>query len=335
MAEAERRVSAQGSCLRMGKPPLVIAHRGASGYRPEHTRAAYALAMEQGADFIEPDLVISKDGVLIARHENNIAETTDVAEKFPGRRATKQIDGQTITGFFTEDFTLAELKTLRAKERLPLLRGTGFDGQLEVLTLEEILHMVEERAAQTGQRVGLYVELKHPRYFAGLGLALEERLATALEQHGAAAWAERLFVQSFEAECLRALRRRLGSWVQLVQLIERPGKGADDAARMLTGAGLHEVATYANGIGPDKSLLRPADEAAAGEPPTLLREAHARGLCVHPWTFRKEPAFVGPGYGGSLEHELRAYYRAGVDGVFCDFPDVAVSSRSEMQQRVP
>jgi glycerophosphoryl diester phosphodiesterase len=337
--------------------PIVIAHRGASGYRPEHTLESYRLAIEMGADFIEPDLVSTKDGVLVARHENEIGSTTDVAEypEFAARRTAKTIDGQLVEGWFTEDFTLAELRTLRARERLPQLRpaNTAYDGRLEVPTFDEIIQLAKRESAARGRTIGIYPETKHPSWFASLGLALEEPLIAALERAG---WTERdapVFIQSFETENLRMLRGM--TRVPLVQLIEASGAPADLALRgdprtyadLVTPAGLAEIATYADAIGPHKGLVIPrgADDRLAA-PSSLVADAHAAGLLVHPWTFRSENYFLptdfhagapadsaDPAFAamhGDAEAELAAFFAAGVDGVFADFPDVALRARAAL-----
>ncbi len=324
--------------------PIVIAHRGASGYAPEHTLASYFIAIEQGADYIEPDLVMTRDGVLVARHENEIGGTTDVAARreFAGRRTTKVIDGASITGWFTEDFTLEELKSLRARERIPELRpaNTRLDGTLEIPTLEEILALargVEEkrrvRARESGQPppapIGVYPETKHPSYFAALGLAMEERLVAALERYGYRGPDGRAFLQSFETGNLRVLRRL--TQLPLVQLIEAAGApydlvaGGDSRtyADLVTPKGLEEIATYASCIGPAKSLIIPRDgDGRLTRPTALVADAHAVGLKLHPWTFRAESAFLPAGL--DLEAELREFLAVGIDGFFADQPDVGV-----------
>ncbi len=297
--------------------PIVIAHRGASGERPEHTLASYQRAIDQGADFIEPDLVMTKDHVLVARHENEISGTTDVAAhpEFSERKSTKYIDGKSITGWFTEDFTLAELKKLRARERLPLLRpaNVAYDGKFEVPTFEEILQL---RANHP--RVGVYPEIKHGSYFAGLGLAMEQPLLDILARHGLARASDPVFIQSFEVGNLIWLKAH--SNIRLVQLIDDGGSPADRAktpyAAMLTPAGLADVAKRADAIGINKSLVS-AD---------LIVHAHAAGLMVHAWTYRAESPFLGRGF-SDLSAELRAAYATGLDGVFSDFPGVAVKAR--------
>jgi glycerophosphoryl diester phosphodiesterase len=332
-----------------GKPerrlPLVIGHRGASGYRPEHTLASYRLAIEMGADYIEPDLVSTKDHVLVTRHENNIADTTDVAAhpEFASRRTTKTIDGNPMTGWFTEDFTLAELRTLRAKERLPDLRpaNTAFDGLYQVPTFQEVIDL-GKRAG-----VGIYPETKHPTYFDSIGLSLEEPLLATLRANGLTGPRAKVFIQSFETANLRELRAR--TRLPLVQLIDATGRPYDFVvsgdprtyADLVTPAGLAEIATYADGIGPNKDLIIPRDSAGnLLEPTSLVRDAHREGLVVHPWTFRRENNFLPLDFRqgnpaspeflrapGDLPAELRLFFRLGVDGVFSDNADVAVATR--------
>ena len=308
--------------------PIVIGHRGASGERPEHTLASYERAIEQGADFIEPDLVMTRDHVLVARHENEISGTTDVAShpEFTTRKATKTIDGQQITGWFTEDFTLAELKTLRARERLPQLRpeNAKFDGQFSVPTFDEILQL---RAKHP--KVGVYPEIKHGSYFTGLGLAMEQPLLAILARYHLTKASDPVFIQSFEAGNLAWLKAH--TKIRLVQLIDDKGAPADRPsepyAAMLTPAGLTQVAKRADAIGINKSLLG-AD---------LVSNAHAAGLKVHAWTYRAENVFLppadrvgtDPAAHGDLTAELRAAYATGLDGVFSDFPAIAVKARQK------
>ncbi|WP_083629451.1 glycerophosphodiester phosphodiesterase [Sphingomonas koreensis] len=317
--------------------PIVIAHRGASGERPEHTLAAYELAIEQGADFIEPDLVMTRDGQLVARHENNITDTTDVASRpeFRDRKTSKTIDGTRHSGWFSEDFTLAELKTLRAKERLPLLRrgNTKFDGQFEVPTLREVIALAKSASAQTGRTIGIYPETKHPSYFASIGLPLEAALVAEL---GAAGWDRAdapVFIQSFEVNNLKALAKL--TKVPLIQLMDAEGGPADGAqpsyAAMITPEGLKAVAAYAAGIGPAKVMAVKAD----GTVTPLVADAHAAGLKVHPWTFRAENFFlpsglrggINPAGHGRLGEEISRHLAAGVDGFFTDFPYQGVEAR--------
>ena len=303
--------------------PIVIAHRGASGYRPEHTLAAYALGARMGADYIEPDLVSTKDGVLVARHENEIGGTTDVADhpEFAARRTTKVIDGVTLTGWFTEDFTLRELKALRAKERIPELRGrnTIYDGRYEIPTFQEVLDLAERLG------VGVYPETKHPTYFRGLGLPLEEPLVRALERFAGPA-----FIQSFEVGNLKALDRETNR--PLVQLLGgRTARPADTTsgtyADMATPEGLQAISKYADAVGPSKDYIPGT---------TFVEDAHTVGLVVHPYTFRNENAFLPPelrssddpaAYGNAFA-EYERYAALGVDGFFTDNSDTAVEALS-------
>jgi len=296
-----------------GTRPLIIAHRGASGHRPEHTIEAYALAIDMGADVIEPDVVCTKDGVLVARHENEIGETTDVAAKFPDRRTTKAIDGRSVSGWFTEDFTFAELETLRARERLPF-RSHEFDGKFRIPALDAVIQLAADRGRQAGRSIGVYPETKHPTYFRSIGLALEPRLVAVLDAHGLRRRADAAFVQSFEPSSLQTLRPMTG--LRLMQLVD---EGDDVSPPRLAG-----VAKYADGIGPHKRLVVPA--AADGRlmtPMSLIRDAHAAGLFVHVWTLRSEDAFLSPSYEGDPRREYEQLSALGVDGVFTDFPDVA------------
>ncbi|MGB0099387.1 MAG: glycerophosphodiester phosphodiesterase family protein [Nocardioides sp.] len=287
-------------------PPLVIAHRGASGYRPEHTLASYRLAIALGADYVEPDLVSTRDGVLVARHENEIGHTTDIARRaeFADRMTTKVIDGRQVTGWFTEDLTLAELKTLRAVERLPDLRprNTRYDGRYEVPTFDEILDLVAEESARLGRQVGVYPETKHPSYFAELGLALEEPLLVALAGRDLP-----VFIQSFEAGNLRWLRSR--TTLPLVQLVSSTGR-----VDLVTEPGLRRVAQYADAVGVAKDLVLPTPMA---RPTWVVAAAHAAGLRVHVWTMRDE--------NDSIE-DTQAFLDAGVDGLFTDHPDTTLEA---------
>lgn len=313
--------------------PLLIAHRGASGDRPEHTLGAYALAVQQGADFIEPDLVLTKDGVLVARHENEISETTDVAARpeFAGRKTTKTIDGAVMSGWFTEDFTLAELKTLRAKERLPQLRpaNMAYDGQYDVPTFGEVIALAKALSGTAGRPIGVYPETKHPSYFASIGLPHEAPLLAALK---AAKWTGRkapVFIQSFEVGNLKSLRKK--TKVRLIQLMaddggppDRPGTPYADMVRPER---LRQIAAYADGIGVSKPLVIPRTaDGALGSPTSLVADARKAGLKVHVWTFRAEnfflpqPLRVGadPRTRGDLATEIKAFVATGIDGIFAD-----------------
>lgn len=296
---------------------LVIAHRGASGERPEHTLESYRLAIEEGADYIEPDLVMTRDGVLIARHENEIGGTTDVARhpEFAARRRTQSIDGETMTGWFTEDFSLAEIKTLRARERLPELRpqNCAYDGKFPVPTFDEILELATAANLHRsgGGKIGVYPETKHPAHFAGIGLAQEQPVLDVLQRHGYGAAGSPVFIQSFDPRNLRELRRMTS--LPLIQLLE------DELGD------LAEIAKYADGIGIAKALATPAG----------VRAAHAVNLKVHVWTFRAENEFLpddlksggAPAEHGDLDAEIRRFLDRGIDGFFCDFPAVGVRVR--------
>ncbi len=309
---------------------VVIAHRGASADRPEHTLAAYELAIDQGADYIEPDLVATKDLVLVARHENELSDTTDVAsrQEFEDRRRDKIIDGQRVAGWFAEDFTLAELRTLRAKERLPAIRPANarFDGLYQVPTLEEIVRLVRAKEAQTGRRIGLYPELKHPSFLLQeAGIDMVDLLLSELERLGIEA-ADPVYVQSFEVGVLRRLAQR--SDFKLVQLVKPDDGPADEPAMryidMVAPSGLAEIAQYADGIGAHIGLVIGTD----GAPSALVSDARAAGLLVHAWTLRPENAFLPPalrGTGGEAAHGNAAtlrdmLMRAGVNGIFTDAP---------------
>ncbi len=329
-----------------GDRPIVIGHRGAPGYLPEHTLAGYALAVFQGADFIEPDLVSTKDGHLVARHENQISGTTDVATRpeFAGRLTTKVIDGSSITGWFTEDFTLAELKQLRAIERIPSQRpaNTRLNGQLEVPTLQEVIDLAKGLEKVTGRKIGIYPETKHPTYFDTIGLSLEEPLVKILHKNGYEGKRDRVFIQSFEVSNLKDLRRMTN--IPLIQLFGggQPydvvaAGGTLTYAQMATAQGLADVATYADGVGPEKSYVIPRVSGILdpANVTTFVRDAHAVGLEVHPYTFRVENAFLpvnlrigtDPNARGNLEAEIRAYLDAGIDGFFTDNTDVGVKAR--------
>lgn len=323
--------------------PQVIAHRGASAHLPEHTLAAYARAIADGADLIEPDLVMTRDRVLVARHENEIGATTDVAAhpRFAARRTRKHIDGVAVEGWFTEDFTLAELKRLRTCERLPDLRGTAHDGQHPIASLEEIVELLAAESARHGRVIGLIPEIKHGTWFQGQGLPMEQRLLDTLEAH-ACTRSVPVVIQSFELANLRALRARLADTpnVRLLQLIDEPQAQPWDVAveggrlryaDLLTPTGLREVAGWADAVGPNARAILPLlGEGRLGPPTTLVRDAHAAGLEVHAWTFRPENIFLPRSLwlgddpatrnvDGSIA-EMRAHLEAGADAIFTDDP---------------
>ncbi len=314
-----------------GKPPIIIAHRGLSGEFPEHTEAAYMAAIRRGADFIEPDLVLSKDGVLVARHENEISEATNVSQhpEFANRKTVKTIDGKKIVGWFTEDFTLAELKTLRARERIPQLRKTEYDGMYPILTFDEILNLVAVVNRERKHPIGVYPETKHPTYFASIGLSHERPLLAALDRHSYKGRKAAVFIQSFEIDNLKALRAKTD--LPLIQLMDESGSPADQPgmtyAQMATSAGLKAIATYADGIGPNKSMIIPRNMIGKlGKPTALVADAHKAGLAVHPWTFRRENYFLPldnrsgllPATHGDLIGEIRTFLATGIDGFFTD-----------------
>jgi len=346
-----------GTSPAAGVRPFVIAHRGASGYAPEHTLAGYFIAIQQGADYVEPDLVISKDGALLARHENEIGGTTDVAAhpEFAARRTTRPIDGEPVTGWFTEDFTLAELKTLRARERLPGLRpgSARYDGAFSIPTFDEVLDLVAAADAQRAEiaraaglppppRIGVYPETKHPSYFASLGLTFDDRMLESLSRHGYSKRQDPICLQSFEVANLKALRRQTD--LPLVQLVAPTGQPFDftlagDARTyldLMTDPGLREIATYADAIGPHKGMV--VHFVAEGVRDTgLARHARAAGLGIHVWTMRAENEFLPPvlrstgdaAAHGDLEAEIHALLDAGITGFFSDHPDLAVRARDE------
>lgn len=314
--------------------PLIIGHRGACGYRPEHTLASYELAIEMGADFIEPDLVMTKDKVLMARHENEISGTTDVATKFPDRKTTKTVDGEKIEGWFIEDFTLKEIKTLRAKERLAF-RDHSFDGKFEVPTFEEVLQLVNKESKNRKRIIGLYPELKHPSFFQEAGLPLEKALIAGLKKHGLNKKESPVFIQSFEMEVLKKLKKLTP--LPLVFLIDDPEKVPYDYViagkkttykGLLEPASLKELSATIAGIGPYKRYIIPANEKGEKLPPTtLVADAHAVGLKVHPYTFRSEESYLLKEYKGDPQAEYLEYFKLGVDGVFSDFADQAVRAK--------
>ena len=316
---------------------LVVAHRGASGERPEHTLAAYERAIDQGADYIEPDLVATKDMRLVARHETEIGETTDVGtrEEFADRKRSKTIEGRLVTGWFAEDFTLAELRSLRVRERLPGLRPANarFDGLYQIPTFEEIVTLVRAKEAETGRAIGIYPELKHPTWLLQEeGIDTVDLLATALRQADLDDADDRVFVQVFEIGPLQRLNALVDT--PLVLLIAVEGGPYDEPAiawdDLLTPGGLADVAHYADGIGPYLGHVLDAD----GKATALVANAHAAGLAVHPWTLRKENAFLPPALRkggdaaapGDLAALVRMVVAAGADGVFTDDPAPVLSA---------
>jgi glycerophosphoryl diester phosphodiesterase len=333
--------------------PLVVAHRGASGYRPEHTLAAYELAARMGADFIEPDLVSTKDGVLVARHEPEISETTDVAARpeFASRRTTKSIDGRPVTGWFTTDFTLAELKTLRAKERLPQVRqeSTMWDDRFEVPTFDEVLELRAGLTRELGREIGVYPEMKHPTFFDEAGLDLEAKVADAVRRHHLDRRNAPIFIQSFELSNLFELRDEHGVRAPLVFLVTS-GAPYDLVATgdprtyrdLIQPDSLRELGKTINGIGPEKSLVIPRrSDGTLGSPTSLVSDAHAAGLKVHPWTFRAENAFLPvelragadpTAFGRALEEQV-TFLETGIDGLFTDQADVGVAAKAEFLAR--
>ena len=309
--------------------PLVIAHRGASGERPEHTLAAYELAIELGADLIEPDLVVTKDLHLVARHENELSDTTDVAarEEFEHLRREKMIDGQRVAGWFAEDFTLAELRTLRVRERVGNIRpdNARYNGLYQIPTLAEIVQLLRIKEDETGRRIGLYPELKHPTFLLEAeGIDMVDLLLRDLRDLDIAP-DDKIYIQCFEVGTLRRLDRR--SEYRLVQLIHPEGGPVDEPemryADMVTPSGLEEIAAYADGIGPGLTYII---DAATMQPTGLVADAHAAGLKVHPWTLRKENGFLptalqgpgGPDADGQYEALWRAAIASGADGFFTD-----------------
>lgn len=355
-----------------GAKPLVIGHRGAAGYLPDHTLEGYKKAIDLGADFIEPDLVATQDGVLVARHEPNITATTDVSlrPEFAARKTKKIVDGVEVEGWFASDFTLAELKTLRAIQPLAD-RDPQFDGQFQIPTLVEVLDLAKGESAKIGRTVGVYPETKHPTFHSALGLALEDRLLALLSRYGYTSKESPIIVQSFEVVSLKYLRSK--TQVRLVQLVGGSAQNADGSinlippydkpydfvvagdartfASLLTPAGLEQIKTYADGIGPWKPYLIPsqlvkrnnggAPDDLNGDgiidargrvimaPTDVVANAHALGLFVHPYTFHSEPKYLASDFKGDPKAEYRLFYQLGVDGVFSDFPDHAKAARDD------
>ena len=364
--------SAKGLMTLDGKQPLVVAHRGASGYLPEETMEAYARAVELGADVIEMDLLITKDGVLVARHDPNLAISTDVAShpEFASRKKTMKVDGETQTGWFVQDFTLAEVKTLGGIST-DAERPQQFNGKFKVVTFQEILDFQKLKTRETGRAIAIYPETKNPTWFRDMGLPLEDKLIAMINTAGLNSKTAPIYVQSFEPGSLKYMKSK-GLNTKLIQLIDGDGidmktgamtyaipvdrpyewAKAGDArtfSAMVTPAGLAEIKTYADGIGPWKRYIisikgtigadgKPVDvnkdgkindaDATSLAPTTLVADAHRAGLFVHPFTFRNENRRLPIDYQGDPKNEYLAYYRLGVDGVFTDFTDTAINART-------
>ena len=360
---------AQAAPTLSGQKPIVVAHRGASGYLPEHTIEGYKLAIQQGADFIEPDLVSTKDGVLVVRHEPMLSGTTDVADhpEFANRKTTRKVDGVDTTDWFANDFTAAEIKTLKARQAFAD-RDQSHNGQYQIPTFQEVIDLAKAESARTGRTIGIYPETKHPTYHAALGLAFEDKLLDMLK---AAGWTDKtapVFIQSFETANLKYLRKK--TQLRLVQLVDGDGVDKDGKVTlaapfdrpydfavlgdkrtfqdMLSAEGLKEIAPYADGVGPWKPYLigarqtigadgKPQDlngDGAIDErdrtliaPTNVVKDAHAAGLLVHSWTFRSEPKRLTSDFKGDAGAEYKAFFALGLDGLFSDFPDQAVKAR--------
>ncbi|MGL4241169.1 MAG: glycerophosphodiester phosphodiesterase, partial [Beijerinckiaceae bacterium] len=350
-----------------------IGHRGASGYLPEHTIESYKLAIEQGADFIEPDLVMTKDGYLIARHEPMLGATTDVSEKpeFASRKRKLLVDGVETDDWFASDFTIAEIRQLRAKQQMKE-RDQSNNGKYLVPTLQEVIDLAKAESQRLGRTIGVYPETKHPTFHSAIGLPLEGSLVAVLNQNG---WTDKsapVIIQSFETANLKYLRKL--TKVRLVQLVDADDVAADGGivlkapydkpydfavtgdkrsfADLLTKEGLKEIRTYADGVGPWKPYLIPSRQTLGADgkpvdvnrdgkiddqdrtmmPPTsVIADAHAAGLFVHTWTFRSEPRRLASDFRGDPAAEYRLFYQAGVDGLFSDFPDTAAKARAATQ----
>ncbi|MEY9989968.1 glycerophosphoryl diester phosphodiesterase [Streptomyces sp. V4I8] len=347
---AEARRGGGGGGLKSLPKPTIIGHRGASGYRPEHTLGSYQLALDMGADIVEAgDLVPTKDGHLVCRHEPEIGGTTDVADhpEFADRKKTKSLDGVSTTGWFTEDFTLAELKTLRATERIPANRphNTLYNGRWEIPTFEEVLKWQDEQTRGRGKQVWIYPELKHPTYFRKQGLALEERVAKVLHKHRKDRRNSPVILQSFEPTSIQRLNKLVDNplVVLLSGATSRPWDFVETGdprtvADLIKPAGLREIASYAQGIGPTLDLVIPKD--AGGNlttPTTLVSDAHKVGLILHPYTMRNENPFLPTNFRkgtdadayGDVFGAYRTYFATGIDGVFTDNPDTGLLARED------
>jgi glycerophosphoryl diester phosphodiesterase len=332
--------------------PTVVAHRGASGYRPEHTLGSYQLGLDLGADIIEQDLVPTRDGHLVCRHENDISGTTDVADhpEFADRRTTKTVDGHQLTGWFTEDFTLSELKTLRAVERIPDQRpdNTLYDGRWTVPTYEEVLEWAAEQGRKRGRPVWLYTETKHPTYFRSIGLGLEEPLARLLRRHRLNRANSRVFLQSFEPTSMERMARLVDTprVVLFSAANSRPYDFVESGdprtvADLITRRGLREIARYAQGVGPTLDLVIPrTPDGSLGTPTGFVSDAHAAGLLVHPYTGRNENRYLpaefrrgeDPHAYGDVFGALAAYFATGIDGIFADHPDTALLAAADFRR---
>ncbi len=361
-----------------GKPPLVVAHRGASGYLPEETMEAYARAVELGADVIEMDLAVTKDGVLVARHDPNLAINTDVAShpEFASRKKTMKVDGETQTGWFVQDFTLAEVKTLGGIST-DAERPQQFNGKFKVVTFQEILDFQKLKTRETGRAIAIYPETKNPTWFRDLGLPMEDKLIAMINAAGLNSKTAPIYVQSFEPGSLKYMKSK-GLNTKMIQLIDGDGidmktgamtyavpvdrpyewaKAGDmrTFSAMVTPAGLAEIKTYADGIGPWKRYIisikgtmgadgKAVDvnkdgkvndaDATSITPTTLIADAHKAGLFVHPFTFRNENRRLPIDYQGDPKNEYLAYYRLGVDGVFTDFTDTAIAARTMYMKEI-
>ncbi|WP_405766065.1 glycerophosphodiester phosphodiesterase [Streptomyces sp. NBC_01538] len=348
--DAERNAKHGGGGLKSLPVPTIIGHRGASGYRPEHTFGSYQLALDLGADIVEAgDLVPTRDGHLVCRHEPEIGGTTDVADhpEFASRKTTKVLDGVSVTGWFTEDFTLAELKRLRAVERIPANRphNTLYNGRWEIPTFEEVLCWQDEQTRKRGKQVWIYPETKHPTYFRALGLGLEERVAKLLKKHGKDKKNSPVILQSFEPTSIQRLNRLVGN--ALVVLLSGANTQPWDfvttgdprtVADLIKPAGLKEIASYAQGIGPTLDLVIPKDSTGAlTSPTTLVADAHEAGLILHPYTMRNENPFLPANFRkgtdadayGDVFGAYRTYFATGIDGVFTDNADTGVLARAD------